>query len=174
MAIAETLKYSELFDHLGKEQLRKIAPRCCGDNYREGAVIFKEGDEAREIFVLTEGMVALEMEIQPVPNRPAIPMAVEVVGKNEIFGWSALIEPYRYTLTARCMVPSTVLAINGEMFQKVMADDTELGLAVMKRLTEIIAMRLANTRARLTKGIGLIMGKKNLEYPNSQPESNRN
>ena len=157
MTIIDTLKSSELFSGLETGHLEKVSVLCRGGSYREGMMMFKEGDKATEFYVLTEGRVALEMEVRPVPNRPAIPTAVEVVSKGESFGWSAVVEPYVYTLSARCMTNCTVLAIKGDVLRKVMADDAGLGFELMKRLARLISLRLTHTRLRLTSGLGLIL-----------------
>lgn len=157
MSITDALNRSELFGGLEPRSLEKISALCRGRSYPEGTTVFREGDEAKELFVLTEGRLVLEMEIRPVPDRPAIPTAVEVVTKSEGFGWSALVEPYVYTLSARCMTNCQVLAIKCDMLRNVMADDVALGYELMKRLAKLIAMRLTHTRLRLTSGLGLIM-----------------
>ena len=120
-------------------------------------MIFKEGEKASELYILTDGRIALEMEVKPVPNRPAIPTALEVVSKDEFFGWSALVEPYVFTLSARCMTPCTTVAIKGDMLLKTMNDDTLLGYEVMRELCKLISLRLANTRLRLINGIRLAL-----------------
>jgi len=157
MAIIDTLKSSELFGGLETAHLEKFSVLCRGGSYKQGMMIFNEGDEAAELYILTDGRVALEMQVCPVPNRPAIPTALEVVTKGECFGWSALVEPYVYTLSARCMTNCTVLAIKGDMLRKAMADDPVLGYEVMRKLAQLISLRLTHTRLRLTSGLGLIL-----------------
>ena len=163
MSIIDTLKSSELFGGLHADHLRKVSELCRGGSYQEGMTIFKEGDQAAELYILTEGRVALEMELRPVADRPAIPTAVEVVTKGECFGWSALVEPYVYTLSARCMTNCTVLAIKGDMLHRTMADNPRLGYEVMKELTQLVSLRLTHTRLRLTTGLGLVLLAKELQ-----------
>ena len=165
MALIDTLKSSELFAGLQTGHLEKVSSLCRGGSYRPGMVIFKEGDEATEFYILTEGRVVLEMELRPVPSRPAIPTALEVATKGECFGWSALVKPHLYTLTARCMTNCTVLAIKGDMLRKVMADDVGLGFELMTRLAQLVSLRLRHTRLRLTSGLGLILLGKELGEP---------
>ena len=157
MTLVDTLKSCELFEGLKTYQLEKIANICRGQSFKEGIMVFKEGDEARELYVLTEGRVALEMNVQPVPNRAAIPTAVEVVSKGESCGLSAAIESRTYTLSARCMTNCTVLAIKADMLEKVMSDEPSLGYELMKRLARLIRRRLVHTRLRLVSGLGLVM-----------------
>jgi CRP-like cAMP-binding protein len=157
MAIVDILKKSDLFGAMDVGHLNKVATYSRSESYRIGDMIFKEGDEAAELYILTEGRIALEMEVKPVPNRPAIPTALEVVSKDEFFGWSALVDPYVFTLSARCMTPCTTVAIKGDMFRKTMNEDTVLGYEVMKQLCKLLSLRLANTRLRLINGIGLAL-----------------
>ncbi len=162
MAIIDSLKSCELFAGLSTERLERISALCRGTSFREGAIIFKEGDEATEFYILTSGRVVLEMEVRPVPSLPAIPTALEVVTQSQPFGWSAVVSPYVYTLTARCMTSCTALAIKSEMLRKLMADDTGLGFELMKHVARYIAFQLMNTRLRLVSGLGLVLLSKEL------------
>jgi len=157
MAIIDELKNSELFGGLEAAYLERLSLLCRGGSHRQGTVIFKEGDEAKELYVLTDGRVVLEIELRPVPDKPAIPTAIDVVTKGQCTGWSALVEPHIYVASARCMTNCTTLSINGEMLRKAMADDHNLGYEVMKRLSKLIATRLVDTRLRLTHGLGLVL-----------------
>ena len=157
MTIINTLKSSELFGTLETEHLEKVSALCREESYQEGVMLFNAGNEATDLYVLTEGRVALEVEVRPVPDRPAIPIAVEVVTKGGSFGWSAVVEPNVYTLSARCITDCTVLAIKGDILRTVMADDTGLGFELMKHLARLARLRLVETRVRLTSGLGLLL-----------------
>jgi CRP/FNR family cyclic AMP-dependent transcriptional regulator len=157
MTMLDTLRNSLIFKGFSTEHLEKVSALCRGGSYPEGTLICKEGEEAKEFYILTEGRVTLEMKVQPVPERPAIPTAVEIVEAGGSFGWSALVEPYRYTLSVRCATKCTVLALKSEVLRKLMADDTALGFELMKRVAQLISLRLLHTRLRLTSGLGLIM-----------------
>lgn len=157
MAIMDSLKDSALFGSLSTGQLEKVSLLCRGGSYQKGTVMFKEGDEATELWILTDGRVALEMEVCPVPGRPPIPTALEVVTKGECMGWSALVEPHFLTVSGRCLTNCTVLAIKGDMLRKAMDDDPALGYEVMKKAAQIMRRRLTDTRLRLTSGLGLVL-----------------
>ena len=162
MQIIEALKDSELLGGLDESRLEKISTLFQGDTCPKDAIIFDEGHEAAELYLLQSGRVALEMQVQPMPDGPVIPTALEVISKGECFGWSALVEPHFYTLAARCMTNSTVLAISGKTLRDAMADDPLLGYQIMGKLAEIVAHRLADTRLRLTSGLGLILLKQEI------------
>jgi len=162
LQIIEALKDSELLGGLDESRLEKISTLFQGDTCPKDAIIFDEGHEAAELYLLQSGRVALEMQVQPMPDGPVIPTALEVISKGECFGWSALVEPHFYTLAARCMTNSTVLAISGKTLRDAMADDPLLGYQIMGKLAEIVAHRLADTRLRLTSGLGLILLKQEI------------
>ena len=151
------LERSELFGGLSTSYLEKVSTLCRSESYRQNVMIFKEGDEATELYMLTDGRVALEIDIRPVADRPAIPTALEVCTKGEPIGWSALIAPHIYTMSARCITNCTVLALKGDLFRKVMDDDVGLGYELMKRLSQVISLRLTHTRLRVTSGLGLAL-----------------
>ena len=163
MAMIDTLKKNELLAGLDAHHLSKVADLCRGVSFQEGVIIFREQDEATELYLLTSGRVVLEMDVRPVPERPAIPTAVEVVDRDEAFGWSALVEPHTYTLSARCMTSCVALAIKGDLLRKAMDTDPVLGYKVMAQLAKLIGLRLAHTRLRLTTGIGLVLLDKELK-----------
>lgn len=163
MAIVDSLTRTDLFRDWDARHLSKVAALCRGVSFSRGTMIFKEGDEASEFYLLTHGKVVLEMEVHPVPDRPGVPTAVEVVTNDEVFGWSALVEPYVYTLSARCVANCTGLAIKGDVFRKTMDYNTALGYKVMKRLASIVGARLMNTRLRLVTGLGLIASEMELK-----------
>ena len=150
-------KRADLFKGLEKRYLERVAPLCRGASYQEAARIFEEGDEAKELYVLRESQVALEIEVRPVPDRPAIPAAVEVVTKGEAFGWSALVEPHVYTSSVRCSSNCQVLAIRGDRLRRIMDDDPSLGYGLMRQLAKPIFVRLMYTRLRLTCGLRLVL-----------------
>ena len=157
MTMLDTLRSSQIFEGFREEHIEKISVLCRVGSHREGTLITKEGDEAKEFYILTGGLVTVEMQVQPVPGHPAIPTAVEVVEKGGSFGWSALVEPYKYTFSVRCMTNCTVLALRSDLLRKLMADDIELGFELMKRVACLVSLRLLHTRLRLVNGLGLIM-----------------
>jgi CRP-like cAMP-binding protein len=69
--------------------------------------------------------------------------------QGRTFGWSALIEPRRYTASAVCLGEVKVLAIDRADLMKLLEEDLQLGFTVMKKVAEINSSRLRNTRSQL-------------------------
>ena len=165
MAVIDGLRSSELFARLDTQRLETIAGLCRDRHFRKDETIFIEGEEATDLFILRSGMVVLEMAMQPLPERPVVPIPLETITPGECLGWSALVEPHEYTLTARCMAHSSVLALLGTRMRELMATDPELGRDVMAAVSRVVGRRLADTRLRLTSGVGLILQQQELVAP---------
>ncbi len=130
MAIME----SDLFKGVSQRFITRIANSAEEQNYKKGSIIFNKGEQASDFYVLAAGDVHIDIgatEETLAINRP-----------GEIFGWSALVEPYRYTATARCVRDARVIKISRDLLETVIQEHPGEGLAVLKNLTAIIAGRL--------------------------------
>jgi len=143
------LKKFHIFEGLTEGELRRIAPICREEVYKPGEVIFKEGEVAKDLCLVVDGKVALEIELQPWPHAPIRHTTVDLVTRGETFGWSALVEPYIFTLSAKCVEKAKVIAIDGSELRRLLDTDFHIGYKVMGKLSHVVASRLRDTRAKL-------------------------
>jgi CRP-like cAMP-binding protein len=130
MAIME----SDLFRGVSQRFITRIANGAEEVSYRKGAVIFERGAEASHFYVLASGHVNIEVgEAQE---------ALAVSRRGEVFGWSALVEPYRYTATAGCSRDTQVIKVSRDILEAAIKEHPSEGIAVLKNLIGIIAGRL--------------------------------
>ena len=108
--------------------------------------MFSAGENAEELFVIQEGRVAVQMTLPRNGGQPGRRITVDVVTKNEIGGWSALVEPYKYTFTAVCLQKTGVLSITGVRLRAFLRENPQIGYEVMRGLTKVIAAGLNDTR----------------------------
>lgn len=149
MTTIDALTLSELFEDLDADRATAIAAAGRHFRHRSGDVIFREGQPASDLYALGEGRVALDINVQVTPDRPDVPTTVDIAGPTDCFGWSALVEPYVYTATARCVESCAGFVVDGAELRKLMRDDPRLGYEVMSKLARCVAGRLDQTRARL-------------------------
>jgi CRP-like cAMP-binding protein len=131
MAIME----SELFKGVSQRFITRIANGAEEQNYKKNSVIFKKGEDAFHFYVLAAGDIHIEIpetEEILVINRP-----------GEVFGWSALVEPYQYTATAKCVRDVRVIKVSRDIVEAAIKDHPSDGLEVLKNLTRIIASRVS-------------------------------
>lgn len=118
----------------------------CASNVRfnSGQLIFHEGEDANEFYIIREGSVALETAI---PERGT--MTVDTLHAGEVLGWSWLISPYQWHFDARALEDTVAIALDGKCLRKKCDDDHYLGYELMKRFAHIIEHRLQKTRMKL-------------------------
>ncbi len=147
-----SLKRTEVFLGLEDSELARIAslPSCHEERYERGEVIFKADDPAKYFYVLMEGQVDLVSGI-PVPGQTQGPL-VERINTGSSFGWSAIVEPYYYVLSAVCSEPSRLVAIGGKELLVLFREDNRLGYEVLRSLTKIIGTRVRTVGQSVVKG----------------------
>lgn len=108
------------------------------------ARLLREGDETRELSVLIEGRVALT---EHVAGRGSVTLMT--VEPGDVFGWSALIAPFKATSTVVSLEPVEVIAFDGARLRDATRTDCELAAGIHPKLLEALARRLQATRHQL-------------------------
>ena len=144
--VLRNLRECDIFSALSDTELEKVASSVLEKQYEAGTTLFMEGDGAEELLVLQEGKVALQVTLSKEHGQTSRRVTVEIIGKNEVVGWSALVEPYTYTLTAVCLQKVKALSISGNKLRWLLEDNHDIGFNVLKGLIKVIASRLEETR----------------------------
>jgi len=105
-----------------------------------GAELFHLGDTADCIYLVGRGRIRLTLPMQ-VRSREEDVM-VEERSAGQTVGWSALIPPYRFTLTASAPLESEVIALPREALDNYFAAHPGTGYAVSLNLSSVIGQRL--------------------------------
>lgn len=155
MITGNDLKEFKFFKDFTDDQLKKLAAIATEESYEAGTQMYKKGDPARSLFLCREGKVVMVMENYMGPHRTPLQITVDIVTKGEPMGWSALVEPYLYTLGALCIDNSRLIALDAAKLRALMDDDCELGLMIMRATAKVIASRLTHTRILLVGERGL-------------------
>jgi len=131
------LKQAELFKGMNRDFVKGIMDLTKKESFKEGDILFAEGDGAEEFFILLRGRVKLSIGEEG--------RLVHVVGRpGEAFGWSSLVGRDAYTASAQCMAPTKLLKMDREDIEKVLENDPANGLVFVKRLAAGIGERLVN------------------------------
>ena len=149
MVSIDDLKASNFFRDLEEVYLLRIAKLCREETFKAQDIIVNEGDEAKNIYVLIDGGVAIQIYLKK--YHYVIISTIEE--KGELFGWSALVEPKRYSATVKCLSKTMVLSIGGEELEELFKNDPVMGLTFMKKIASLIDQRLITTRSRLVSSV---------------------
>jgi CRP-like cAMP-binding protein len=146
MVSAEWLKKTELFGNLNESHLNTILSHSSVESFPEGKTIFRQGDEANQLYVLIEGLVDLSAKT----GEKLDLLTSKVEKEGAAFGIPSLIEPFRYNMTATCLKLSKVLVINAGRVKMDMEKDPKLGMEIMKKLASIYFNRLSEMRSGIS------------------------
>ena len=144
-SISGVLKNNPWFERLREEHLRMLVSISSPVQWPAGTTIFREGDRHPNLYLITEGRVAIDISI---PSRGRV--TILTLGENEVFGWSAVVPVVSIkTATARTVRDTQAVSFDAQALQELCETDHELGCLVYRRLVNIIAGRLSATRLQL-------------------------
>lgn len=150
MISTSTLSQFSLFNGLPESLLNEIAAISKEVDVKQGEFVFREGEKADKLHFLLKGSVALRVKLTSRPDSVTVSF---VSSSYQSFGWSGVVAPHHYTSSAECDEDSSLLIIPAAPFMKMLEQHPEHGFIVMKRIAEIIADRLRNSRQALLKTI---------------------
>ena len=145
------LKECELFIGLDEDELTKVALICSEIDLEEAEPLFSERQPAQQIYIVTKGRIALHKSVETFlvqPSRRSSTVAFCCPG--EVVGWSALVDPHRYTLSATAWEQSELLGISAGLLRRAMELNPEIGYRIMKALSEVMGRRLQQVTRSLT------------------------
>ena len=125
------------------EHRARLASMAKEVHFAPNQVIFHEGDDYSVLYLLVEGMVALELEL------PDALLRVQTLYGGDVFDWSAVLRHTAKHFQARALDQVTALAIEGEDLLASFESDPAFGLAFMLRLMGVVSERLRATRLQL-------------------------
>ena len=125
------------------EHTARLAAMAKEVRFAPNEVIFREGDDYSVLYLLVEGMVALELEV------PDHLLRVQTLYSGDVFDWSAVLRHAAKHFQARALDRVTALAFEGEDLLASFQSDPEFGMAFMLRLMGVVSERLRATRVQL-------------------------
>lgn len=154
IAVSVLKKFSFLKD-FSNDQLVKLEPLAGEETFQAGTQLYSSGDAASCLYLVSEGKVALFMDNYMGPAKPPMQVTVDIITKGESLGWSAVVDPFVYTLSARCLEEVKLIAFDSLQLRKLMDEDCALGFKVMQSIAKVISARLTHTRIILVGERGL-------------------
>ena len=114
--------------------------------------LFEEGEVADAFYIVLSGAIELRMAI----NADRIDLAdLERVITGEVVGWSALIRPYRYTLSAVAVEDTRLLKLDAARVRALMERDPVVGYKLMGQMAETVRQRLTAMHTRFVSLIAV-------------------
>lgn len=143
--LVQLLRAGPLFASLEPRHLETLATFAQEVTWSEDQVVFREGEPDDRLYLVVEGLVALDIYV-PVRGR----VTILTVGPHEVLGWSAAVpEVEKKMASARALQTTRAIAIDARKLYAACDQDHDLGYHVYRALSAVIASRLKATRLQL-------------------------
>jgi len=135
----------DFFNSFSEKQLAELAKATEKKTYKKGSEIYKEGERANHIFLVSKGWVSLR-KISPERD---IGISFENRGKGELFGTACFMKPQEYTLNAISMEDSEVLTMDADKLFDLFQKDYQIGYLFLKEIAKVYFERYKSVKKQL-------------------------
>jgi CRP-like cAMP-binding protein len=140
------LRTFPIFAGLTATELKSLSIIAEQVSYQRGDLIFKEDQPAHTLYLVVDGWLDIVVNTDAEGEHKEL---VTTLSPGEIFGWSALVEPYTYTASAVCASPAEIIEFKGADLLGLFELDPRLCCVIMRRVCQVIADRLRATRLQM-------------------------
>lgn len=139
MISLDFLENVEAFVDLNDDQLTAIQGCCEIAEFKRGEEIFAAGEIPEYFWIVQSGQVNLTWDA---PESPTLRDTITTLSEGKPFGWSSLVPPYRYHLSAHCASRSCkTVRIAKERLLQLFEKDAQLGYKVMSKVMMVVGQR---------------------------------
>lgn len=139
----EMLRHHPFVLEFEPRDVERLAVLAKDVRWERNHLIFREGDECSEFYLIVTGLVSLEIV------APGHTFRVQTLFAGDAFGWSAMLGSSGKQFQARALERVDALAFESSEILAACREDTAFGFAFMQRLSRLVAERLQATRVQL-------------------------
>jgi CRP-like cAMP-binding protein len=142
----EILRTFPFFAGLSETELKSLSIIANKVSFQRGDLIFREDDPARALYLLIDGWVDIVINTDAQGEQHEL---VTTLSPGDIFGWSAVVDPYAYTGSAVCASPVEAIDFKGADLLGMFELDPRLCCVIMSKVCKVTADRLRATRLQM-------------------------
>lgn len=140
----------EIFNGLRSDELDRFQEISRPERRAQGDRIFGKGQWAENLYITIHGQIELRIEL-PRPLA-TVDLTVSTIRPGGTFGWSALVPPYRYTLSSYASSPECeVLRIGSKDIFNLFDDQPRIGYVFMRNLARVIGKRFYDIQEQMLR-----------------------
>ncbi|HBL25314.1 MAG TPA: hypothetical protein DD490_00585 [Acidobacteria bacterium] len=144
MNIPALLRPSELFSHVSDEQLARLTQCASVRSLPEEAVLLKESEVSRDVYLLLEGGVRIQRK------TPYGLFALAHLEAGALFGEASFVDHRPRSGEVITSAPSELLVFDAEALDTALHDDLRLHLALSWLFWKSLSTKLRQTNENLT------------------------
>jgi len=144
MSIEDSIRRHSFFRDISDKDISNIAVFSKEVTFSKDELIFKEGDLADSLYIITYGKVSLELSTA---HRGRV--IIQTIDEDDILGVSWVSSPYRWQFDARALTLIRAIKMDANNLRRLCEEDNALGYRLMKRLIEVVIKRMQAVRLQL-------------------------
>jgi CRP-like cAMP-binding protein len=129
------IKQSDLLKGLSKDFVKQVMEVAEKETHEAGYILFKEGDQAKQIYILLKGRVRLTM-------GETSHTVYTVDQPGEVFGWSSLVRRKGFSTTAECKEQTKLLKVSVQQLEKLFEKDLASEVIFLRQMAAGLGSRL--------------------------------
>jgi CRP-like cAMP-binding protein len=139
--ILTEMRFTEGMSSTTMQHLARIAEL---ELIKAGTVLFREGSQNGDLYLIREGKIALEINV---PGRGK--STILTVGPGEFVGWLGLVDDTKMMETAVAVEDTEVLRASGKELNSICDEDHEFCHHLLRSLAQALSERLVATRLQM-------------------------
>src|ERR1700674_244332 len=109
------------------------------NHYKKGTVLFNEGDEGEDMYIIQSGKVAIKKKV------PHGETTLAVLEKGDFFGEMAILERMPRSAGAEVLEDGDLIVIGGELFGDMIKSNPEIAVRMLRKYS----LRLRETTKQI-------------------------
>lgn len=111
---------------------------------KKGQILFRQDNRADKFYAVRNGCISIQI---PAIMGPAL--EIQVLGKDQILGWSWLISPYKWNFQAQIEEDSELIEFDGTAILERCEQEPKFGYELLKRFAVLMSERLDAARQKM-------------------------
>lgn len=138
--IIHFLQKVEIFSTLSMSETEKIINNSRFVEYNEGDLLFKEGDEGHELYIVEDGVVAITINLPDGQEKE-----IASIKPGDFLGEMSIFEDAPRSASCYVKKKCRLLKLNQKEFFRMIDEYPEIAVKIMYRMLNITTKRLRNT-----------------------------
>ena len=133
-----------VFRNMNQEYTSLLKPLFQPYSCQSGVTVIQQGNSADYLYFIVSGKV--EVSFKPYDGSP---LTVSHVGKDGLFGWSALLGSRTYTSSVTAIEDLETVRIHGSELRKLCLEHPEAGKEILEQLANVVSSRWKNAHEQV-------------------------
>jgi CRP/FNR family cyclic AMP-dependent transcriptional regulator len=133
-----------MFKNMNEEHLKLLERLFERYSFRSGTVVVKQGEPADFLYLVISGKA--QVSFKPYDGSP---ITISHVGKDSLFGWSAVVGSQTYTSSVTAIDDLETYRIRGSRLRNLCIQYPEAGRDILERLAGAVSSRWKNAQEQV-------------------------